>query len=121
MGLWSLTPHVQGCQDGILQDPSPGAVYIAWTGAGGCQQCQYLGWISPATSAGKTHVDRITSNTNRSLGFSKRSVKTSPLTSEKWHRPQLEYASAVWYPATKDKTLKVEMVKRRATQLRQDD
>ena len=47
--------------------------------------------------------------------------KTSPLTSEKWHRPQLEYASAVWYPATKDKTLKVEMVKRRAAQLRQDD
>ena len=29
-------------------------------------------------------------------------------------RPQLEYASAVWDPHTKDKTHKVEMVQRRA-------
>ena len=52
---------------------------------------------------GNTHVDRITANANRSLGFIRRNVKTkSPQIREMAYqslvRPQLEYASAVWDP-----------------------
>ena len=66
------------------------------------------------------HVDRITANANRSLGFIKRNIKTkSPQIREMAYqslvRPQLEYASAVWDPHTKDITHKVEMVQRRAS------
>ena len=64
-------------------------------------------------------MDRITANANRSLGFIKRNIKTkSPQIREMAYqslvRPQLEYASAVWDPHTKDKAHKVEMVQRRA-------
>ena len=59
------------------------------------------------------NVDRITANANRSLGFIKRNIKTkSPQIRETAYqslvRPQLEYASAVWDPHTKDKAHKVE-------------
>ena len=65
-------------------------------------------------SCGQNHSQR-----NRSLGFIKRNIKTkSPQTREMAYQslvcPQLEYASAVWDPHTKDKTHKVEMVQRRA-------
>ena len=35
--------HVPGREGDILQDPSPEAVYTAWTGAGASQQRQVLG------------------------------------------------------------------------------
>ena len=65
-----------------------------------------------------SHLDRITANATRSLGFIKRIIKTkSPqirgMAYQSLVRPQLEYASAVWDPNTKDKTHKVEMVQRR--------
>ena len=60
----------------------------------------------PSNLSWNTHVDRITANANMSLGFIKINIKTkSPQIREMAYqslvRPQLEYASAVWDPHTK--------------------
>ena len=52
-----------------------------------------------------SHVDRITGNANRTLGFIRRNIKTKmPRVRETAYntlvRTQLEYASAVWDPNT---------------------
>ena len=61
-----------------------------------------------------THVDRITTNTNRSLGFIKPNIKTnSPQISISSSSPAGVYFSSEG-PHSKDKTHKVEMVQRRA-------
>ena len=62
-----------------------------------------------------THVNRA----NTSLEFIGRNVKTkSPKIREMAYkilvRPQLEYASEVWDPHTKEQTHKIEIVQRRA-------
>ena len=80
---------------------------------------RYLGVDISSNLIWNTHVDRITANANRSLGYIKRNIKTkSPRIREMAYqslvRPKLEYASAVWDPHTKDKTQKVEMVQRHA-------
>ena len=66
-----------------------------------------------------SHIDRITGNANKTLGFLKRNIKTKmPRIRETANntlvRPQLEYASAVWDPHTKDKVNQIELVQRRA-------
>ena len=65
------------------------------------------------------HVNRITSNAMKSLGYLKRNIK--PNHSGKREaayktivRPQLEYASTVWSPYTKKDIYKVEMIQRRS-------
>ena len=89
-----------GRESDILLEPSPDAVYIS----------SNLRW--------NTHVDRITANANRSLGFMKKEISKSPQIREMAYEslvcPQLKYASAVWDPHTKDMTQKVETVQRRA-------
>ena len=64
------------------------------------------------------HVNRITANASKSLGFLKRNIKTKhPGIREAAYkatvRPQVEYASSVWSPYTKKDINKVEMVQRR--------
>ena len=108
-----------GCKGDIFQGSSPDAVHTAWTGLGGCQQRQVLGVEISSNLKWNTHVDRITANANRSLGFIRRNVKTkSPQIREMAYqslvRPQLEYASAVWDPHIDELTNKLEMVQRRA-------
>ena len=66
-----------------------------------------------------THVDRVATNANRSLGFIRRNIKTrSPKVREMAYqtqiRPHLEYVLAVWDPHTKEKLPKTEIVQRRA-------
>ena len=66
-----------------------------------------------------SHIDRITGNANKTLGFLKRNIKTKmPRIREAAYntlvRPQLEYASAVWDPHTKDKVNQIEMMQRKA-------
>ena len=80
---------------------------------------RYLGVNIFSNLIWNTHEDRITANANMSLWYIKRNIKTkSPQIREMAYqslvRPQLEYASAVWDPRTKDKTQKVEMVQRHA-------
>ena len=80
---------------------------------------KYLGVDISSNLSWNTQVNRITANAKRSLRFIKRNIKTkSPQIREMAYqslvRPQLEYASAVWDPHTKDKTHKVETVQRHA-------
>ena len=73
-----------------------------------------------------THVNRVASNANRSLGFIKRNVKTkSPkireMTYQTLVRSQLEYASTIKDPHTQQYTHKIEMVQRRAARWTMND
>ena len=61
------------------------------------------------------HINRITANASKSLGFLKRNIKTkhSGIREAAYKtvvRPQLEYASPIWSPYTKKDIYKVEMV-----------
>ncbi|MEW8548727.1 MAG: reverse transcriptase family protein, partial [Candidatus Thiodiazotropha sp.] len=87
---------------------------------------RYLGVDISNNLSWNTHVDRVAANANRSLGFVKRNLKTkSPKIREMAYqtlvRPQLEYASAIWDPHTKEKTHKIEMVQRRAARWTMSD
>ena len=67
----------------------------------------------------KPHIDRITGNANKFLGFLRRNLKAKNLQlRERAYkaivRPQLEYAAPVWDPHTQDDIDKIEMVQRRA-------
>ena len=66
-----------------------------------------------------THINNITSPANKTLGFVKRNVVTKnrdikTMAYNSLVRPQVEYASAVWSPYTKENISKIEKVKRRA-------
>ena len=80
---------------------------------------RYLGVDIANDLSWKTHVSRITNNANKSLGFLMRNHKTknTSLRENAYKaivRPQLEYASPVWDPHTKDDIQKNESVQRRA-------
>ena len=67
-----------------------------------------------------THINQITSNANRSLGFVKRKIRITnqsvkALDYKTLVRPQVEYASTVWSPYTKQniQKKKIAMVQRR--------
>ena len=80
---------------------------------------------SPVTLTG-THVDRVATNANRSLGFIRRNIKTkSPKVRKMAYqtlvRSQLEYASAAWDPHIKDKNHKIEMTQRRVARWTTND
>ena len=66
-----------------------------------------------------THINNITSTASKTLGFVKRNVVTKnrdikTMAYNSLVRPQVEYASAVWSPYTKENISKIEKVKRRA-------
>ena len=66
-----------------------------------------------------SHIDRIASTANRTLGFVRRNIKTkmSKVRETAYNtlvRPQLEYDSAVWDPHNKGRISQVEQVQRRA-------
>ena len=76
------------------------------------------GMMSLVVSPTNSHIDRITSNANKTLGFLKCNIKTKmPRIRETAYntlvRPQLEYASPVWDPHTKDKVNQTEIVQHR--------
>ena len=74
-----------GCEGDILQEPSPDAVYTAWTGAGGCQLRQVLGgWISPATSTGTLMWTESQPTQTGHSDLLREITKLSPIKSEKW-------------------------------------
>ena len=80
---------------------------------------RYLGVDLSTNMNFNTHINRITSNANKSLGFIKCNIKTKlPGVREAAYKtivqPQLEYASPVWGPYTQSNIYKVEMVQRRA-------
>ena len=75
---------------------------------------RYLGVDIANDLSWKTHVSRIINNANKSLGFLRRNLKTKKKTLLRENaykaivRPQLEYASPVCDPHTKDDIQKIE-------------
>lgn len=79
----------------------------------------YLGVDITNNLTWNSHISRITSSANRSLGFIKRNLYTctKPIKETAYLslvRPLLEYSSSVWDPYTKDLTNKIELIQRRA-------
>ena len=83
------------------------------------ENARYLGVDISSDLGFSHHINRITSNAQKNLGFLKRNIKTthSGIREAAYKtivRPQLEYASTTWSPYTKKDTYKVEMVQRRS-------
>ena len=80
---------------------------------------RYLGVDISSGLTWNSHIDRVTANANRTLGFIRRNIKTKmPKVREAAYnslvRPQLEYASAVWDPHTKVRISQIGQVQQRA-------
>ena len=83
---------------------------------------KYLGVGISKDLSWNTHINRISTNANRTLGFLKRNIKTKntairTAAYQTLVRPQVEYASTVWSPFTQPYINKIEMVQRRAVRL----
>ena len=80
---------------------------------------RYLGVDISSVLSWNTHIDRITASANRTLGYIRRNIKTKnqkvrETTYNTLVRPQLEYSAPIWDPYTKEKTLQLEKIQRRA-------
>ena len=73
---------------------------------------KYLRVNISADRSWNSHISKITSTANRTLGFVKRNVKTK--NKDALVRTQVEYASSVWSPIKKENIEMIEMVQRRA-------
>ena len=83
------------------------------------EKARYLGFDISSDLSFSHHIDRITTNAQKNLGFLKKIIKTthSGIREAAYKtivRPQLEYASTTWSPHTKKDIDKVEMVQRRS-------
>ena len=80
---------------------------------------RYIGVDVSSTLSWNSHIDRVVNNANRTLGYIRLNIKcqNTDVRESAYNtlvRPQLEYASAVWDPHTKERISKIEMVQRRA-------
>ena len=80
---------------------------------------KYLGVTISQDLNWNNHINNIIGKANRTLGFVKRNVKTrnepvKELAYKTLVPPQVEYASSIWNPYTKQNTNKIEMIQRRA-------
>ena len=80
---------------------------------------KYLGVDISGSLTWNSHIDRIASTPNRTLGLVRRNIKTKTSKVRKMAyntlvRPLLEYASAVWDPHNKGQISQIEQVQRRA-------
>ena len=80
---------------------------------------KYLGVDISSGLSCNSHIDRITGNANRTLGYIRRNIKSKNQKVRETAyntlvRPQLEYAAPIWDPYTKEKTLQLEKIQRRA-------
>ncbi|MCG7869528.1 MAG: reverse transcriptase family protein, partial [Candidatus Thiodiazotropha taylori] len=87
---------------------------------------RYLGVDISRGLSWNSHIDRITANANRTLGFLRRNIKTKlPRVRETAYntlvRPQLEYAAPIWDPHTITKILQLENIQRRAARWTNSD
>ena len=80
---------------------------------------KYLGVDISKDLSWNTHINRISTNANRTLGFLKRNFETKntairTAAYQTLVRLQVEYPSTVWSPFTRTNINKIEMVQRRA-------
>ena len=101
-----------------VQEALKVSVLLARSGTRECGLCQ-VSWGNHQHISWNSHIENITVRANRALGFVKRYIKTK--NQEIWTiayntlvRPQMEYASAVRSPYTKENINKIEMLQRRA-------
>ena len=83
------------------------------------QAAKYLGLTIQNNLKWDQHIQQITDKANKTLGFLRRNIRISStkVKSQAYIglvRPQLEYASTVWDPATKESIYKIEQIQRRA-------
>ena len=76
---------------------------------------KYLGVTIADNLSWTKHIDIIAKKVNQTLGFLKRNIRSITIAYKTRVRPQLEYASTVWYPNTTTDINEVEAVQRRAT------
>ena len=80
---------------------------------------RYLGVDISSGLTWNSHIDRITGNANRTLGYIRRNIKTKNQKVRETAyntlvRPQLEYSAPVWDPSSKDKRHQLEKIQRMA-------
>ena len=80
---------------------------------------KYLGVDISSGLSWNSHIDQITGNANRTLGYIRRNIKSkNQKVRETGYntlvRPQLEYVAPIWDPYTKEKTLQLEKIQRAA-------
>ena len=74
---------------------------------------RYLGVDISNNITWNTHVNRVTANAGRSLGFIRRNIKTRNPKVQTLVRPQLEYSSSVWDPHGKENIKKKKKKKKK--------
>ena len=90
------------------------------------QSAKYLGVTIQDDLRWNEHVDNITANANRTIGFLRRNLKIkSRLLKEKAYkalvRSLVVYASTVWDPYTDAQTKQIEMIQRRGARFTNGD
>ena len=83
---------------------------------------KYLGVAISKDLSWNTHINNITSTANKTLSFVKRNVVTKnkdikTMAYNSLVRPQVEYASAVWSPYTKENINKIEKRTKKGSQM----
>ena len=87
---------------------------------------KYLGVSISDDLSWNKHITNITTNANKSLGFIRRNIQTKnenirEVAYKTLVRPQVEYASSVWSPHTKQNSDTIERVQRRAVRWVKND
>ena len=77
-------------------------------------QAKYLGVTITPDLSWKCHIDNITKKANSTMAFLQRNKHTIQPTRRQSQRPQVEYASSVWSPATVSHINQLEKVQRQA-------
>ena len=86
---------------------------------GNCSNNPYLGVELSSTLSWDTHIGKILTKANRSLGSIRRNLGRCPTNVKRQAylslvRPHLDYASSVWDPHLQKHIYQIEMVQRRA-------
>lgn len=84
-----------------------------------CSSYKYLAVHFTSNLSWVTHINSVTADASRTLGYIKRNLKSAPnhlrkLAYETYVRPKLEYAAAIWSPHQKYLTTHIEKVQTRA-------